>query len=96
MAGRFVAAIDHGTTSTRCLLFGEDGTAVATAQRGQTMHYPGPGLVELDMAEVWQRTQECIHEALAAADASRRISPGSGSRTSASPSYCGIAGRDAR
>ncbi|MFF1633471.1 glycerol kinase GlpK [Leifsonia sp. NPDC058248] len=69
MAGRFVAAIDHGTTSTRCLLFGEDGTAVATAQRGQTMHYPGPGLVELDMAEVWQRTQECIHEALATADA---------------------------
>ena len=52
MAGRFVAAIDHGTTSTRCLLFGEDGTAVATAQRAQTMHYPGPGL-----AEVWQRTQ---------------------------------------
>ncbi len=34
------------------------------------MLYPQPGWVELDMAEVWQRTQECIHEALKTAGAS--------------------------
>ena len=70
MAAKFVAAVDHGTTSTRCMLFDKKGNPVATAQRAQTMHYPRPGWVELDMGEVWQGTQECIHEALASADAS--------------------------
>jgi glycerol kinase len=69
MAGRLVAAIDHGTTSTRCILFDHGGATVALAQRDQTVHLPQPGWVELDMAEVWRRTQECIHEALGKADA---------------------------
>jgi glycerol kinase len=64
MAARFVAAIDHGTTSTRCILFTRDGRPAAIAQREQSMHYPQAGWVELDMAEVWQRTQECIHAGL--------------------------------
>jgi glycerol kinase len=34
------------------------------------MHYPQPGWVELDMEEVWQHTEECIHEALESAGAS--------------------------
>jgi glycerol kinase len=70
MAAKFVAAIDHGTTSTRCMLFDGKGVPVATAQRAQTMYYPQPGWVELDMDEVWKGTQECIHEALASAGAS--------------------------
>jgi glycerol kinase len=70
MADRFVAAIDHGTSSTRCILFDGKGAPVATAQRAQTMYYPEPGWVELDMDEVWHRTQECIHEALSSAGAS--------------------------
>jgi glycerol kinase len=70
MTPRFVAAIDHGTTSTRCILFTHDGKPAAIAQREQTMHYPQPGWVELDMDEVWQRTQEVIHDALATAGAS--------------------------
>jgi glycerol kinase len=69
MAARFVAAIDHGTTSTRCMLFGVDGTPAAIAQRAQTVSTPRPGWVELDMAEVWHCTQECIHEALHSAGA---------------------------
>jgi glycerol kinase len=70
VAARLVAAIDHGTSSTRCILFDARGVPVATAQREQTMHYPQPGWVELDMDEVWRRTQECIHEALGSAGAS--------------------------
>ncbi len=70
MAARFVAAIDHGTSSTRCILFDARGVPAATAQREQTMHYPHPGWVELDMEEVWRRTQECIHDALGSAGAS--------------------------
>lgn len=70
MAARFVAAIDHGTSSTRCILFDARGVPVATAQRQQAMHYPQPGWVELDMDEVWQHAQECIREALESAGAS--------------------------
>src|SRR5215471_6567231 len=70
MAARLVAAIDHGTSSTRCILFDAEGKPAAKAQRAQTMYYPHPGWVELDMDEVWQRTQECIHEALMSAGAS--------------------------
>ena len=68
-APSFVAAVDHGTTSTRCILFDAKGKPAATAQREQTMHYPHPGWVELDMDEIWQRTQECIQEALRSAGA---------------------------
>jgi len=70
MAARFVAAVDHGTTSTRCILFDANGTPAAIAQREQTMYYPRPGWVELDMGQVWEGTRACIHEALAAAGAS--------------------------
>ena len=70
MAATLVAAIDHGTSSTRCILFDARGAPAATAQREQTMHYPRPGWVELDMDEVWRNTQECIHEALISAGAS--------------------------
>jgi glycerol kinase len=69
MAARFVAAIDHGTTSTRCILFDRAGKPVALAQRDQTVALPRPGWVELDMDQVWRHTQECIHEALAKAGA---------------------------
>jgi len=70
MPNRFVAAIDHGTTSTRCILFDRHGEPTAIAQRAHTMHYPKPGWVELDMGEVWRVTRECIHEALSSAGAS--------------------------
>src|SRR6201986_288147 len=69
MTARYVAAIDHGTTSTRCILFTRDGRPAAIAQREQSMFYPPPGWVVLDMAEVWQRTRECIHAALQTAGA---------------------------
>ena len=39
MAARFVAAIDHGTTSTRCILFTPDGTPAAIAQRSRSSTY---------------------------------------------------------
>src|SRR3954452_8000951 len=68
-AAKLVAAIDHGTTSTRCILFARDGSPAAIAQREQTMYYPRAGWVELDMEQVWQRTRECVHEALGIADA---------------------------
>lgn len=61
---KFIAAIDQGTTSTRCMLFDHDGNIVLSAQREHRQIYPQPGWVEHDPLEIWQRTQEVIQEVL--------------------------------
>ena len=61
---RFVAAIDQGTTSTRCILFDEAGLPVASSQKEHRQIFPKPGWVEHDPAEIWQRTQEVVAEAV--------------------------------
>jgi len=58
---KFIAAIDQGTTSTRCILFNHDGNVVLSAQREHQQIYPLPGWVEHDPLEIWQRTQEVIN-----------------------------------
>ncbi len=64
---KFIAAIDQGTTSTRCMLFDHAGKVVCSAQREHTQIYPQPGWVEHDPLEIWQRTQEVILEVISAA-----------------------------
>lgn len=66
---RFVAAIDQGTTSTRCILFNRNGAIVGLAQKEHRQIYPQPGWVEHDPLEIWQRTEEVIAEALSEARA---------------------------
>src|SRR5947199_7367889 len=62
--GAFVAAIDQGTTSTRCMIFDHSGAVRASAQLEHRQLYPRPGWVEHDPAEIWQRTQEVVQGAL--------------------------------
>ena len=50
--GKYIAAIDQGTTSTRCILFGRNGLPVATAQQEHRQIYPRPGWVEHDAREI--------------------------------------------
>ena len=64
---RYVASIDQGTTSTRCMVFDHAGNITAVAQKEHRQIYPKPGWVEHDPLEIWQRTQEVIHSALAKA-----------------------------
>lgn len=66
--GRFVAAVDQGTTSTRCMIFDRQGSAVGVAQKEHEQIYPQPGWVEHDALEVWERTKEVVRRAMAAAD----------------------------
>ena len=63
----FVAAIDQGTTSTRCMLFNRLGEVKASAQKEHYQIYPRPGWVEHEPLEIWQCTQEVIQDALVAA-----------------------------
>ena len=66
---RYVAAIDQGTTSTRCMLFNHAGAPVGSHQLEHTQIYPKPGWVEHDPLEIWVRTQAVVRGALKAAGA---------------------------
>src|SRR5689334_5004720 len=60
----YVAALDQGTTSTRCMLFDHGGNVVSVEQLEHEQIYPQAGWVEHDANEVWQRSQDVIEGAL--------------------------------
>lgn len=62
---KFVLALDQGTSSSRAILFDQEGHAVASAQRAIRSHYPSPGWVEQDPEEIWQSQLGAAQEALA-------------------------------
>src|SRR3546814_20587789 len=64
-AKRLVAAIDQGTTSSRCILFDENARIVAMAQKEHRQIFPRPGWVEHDPAVLWHNVRDCVHGALA-------------------------------
>lgn len=68
-----ILVIDEGTTSTRAMLFAKDGACLGSAQRPLTQHYPAPGLVEHDAAEIWALTLECAREMVAQAGGAATI-----------------------
>ena len=62
VTGAYVASIDQGTSSSRCLLFDERGRIVSVAQKEHRQLFPRPGWVEHDPEEIlatssrWWRT----------------------------------------
>lgn len=66
---KYCAAIDQGTTSTRCILFNHQGQVVSLAQKEHQQIYPQPGWVEHNPVEIWENTQAVIHHAVAKAGA---------------------------
>jgi len=64
---RYVAAIDQGTTSTRCMMFDREGHVISLHQLEHQQIFPQAGWVEHDPLEIWQRTQQVIQGALARA-----------------------------
>jgi glycerol kinase len=66
---KYAAALDQGTTSTRCMIFNHGGEVVSVAQKEHEQIYPKPGWVEHDPKEIWARTQEVMDEALESAGA---------------------------
>ena len=51
--GKYIMALDAGTTSNRCILFNEKGERCSVAQREFTQYFPKPGWVEHDADEIW-------------------------------------------
>ncbi|HEX7186408.1 MAG TPA: FGGY family carbohydrate kinase, partial [Thermoanaerobaculia bacterium] len=62
-----ILALDQGTTSSRAIVFDEEGAPVALAQREFRQIYPRPGWVEHDPLEIWESQLGVAAEALARA-----------------------------
>ncbi|MEV5381023.1 glycerol kinase [Streptosporangium nondiastaticum] len=58
--GPFIAAIDQGTTSSRCIVFDRDGRIVSVDQKEHEQIFPKPGWVEHDAKEIWANVQEVV------------------------------------
>lgn len=50
----YILSIDQGTTSSRAILFNEQGKIHATAQEEFPQHFPQDGWVEHDPDDIWQ------------------------------------------
>ncbi|MDY6871349.1 MAG: glycerol kinase GlpK [Actinomycetota bacterium] len=67
---QFVAAIDQGTTSTRCMIFDHDGAEVGRHQLEHEQILPRAGWVEHNPVEIWERTASVLMSALNRTDLS--------------------------
>jgi glycerol kinase len=67
---RYVAAIDQGTSSSRCILFDREGGVAGVAQREHAQLHPRAGWVEHDPLEIVANVRAVVDEAVAAAGAS--------------------------
>ena len=65
---RFVLALDQGTTSTRAVVFDRRGRSRAMVQQEFLQHYPHPGWVEHEPADLWDSTRRVALAAVAEAN----------------------------
>jgi len=61
---QYILSIDQGTTSSRAMLFDEDGHAAFTAQQEFTQFFPRGGWVEHNPEEIWTKTLDVVQQAL--------------------------------
>jgi glycerol kinase len=61
---QYILSIDQGTTSSRAMLFDENGHAAFTAQQEFTQFFPRDGWVEHNPEEIWTKTLGVVQEAL--------------------------------
>ena len=67
----YIASIDQGTSSSRCMIFDKSGSVMAMSQKEHKQFTPESGWVEHDASEIWQNSSEVIKEAIS----KLRISP---------------------
>ncbi len=64
---KHILALDQGTTSSRAVVFAEDGSVRALAQQEFRQIFPRPGWVEHDPEEIWASQLQVARRALARA-----------------------------
>ena len=65
----YLLALDQGTTSSRAMMFRDDMTLIALAQKEFAQHYPASGWVEHEPEDLWLTTLTTAREAMAKAHA---------------------------
>lgn len=63
--GKYLIALDQGTTSSRCIIFDKQGNIINVAQKEFTQIFPHPGWVEHDPMEIWSSQLAVLTEAKA-------------------------------
>ena len=65
---KYILSLDQGTSSSRAIVFDEQGTICASAQKEFTQIFPKSGLVEHNPHEIWSSEAAVIAEAIASLD----------------------------
>jgi glycerol kinase len=60
----YILALDQGTTSSRAIVFNQQGNMIALAQKEFAQIYPQPGWVEHDATEIWSAQVGVLAEAV--------------------------------
>lgn len=68
MMTKVYLAIDQGTTSSRGILFDQNGNSLVSAQQEFRQIFPHPGWVEHDPEEIWQSVLDVCHQVVGQAD----------------------------
>ena len=61
---KYILSIDQGTTSSRAILFDNNGQPVQVAQREVKCFFPNSGWVEADALSIWVSVMDVINEVL--------------------------------
>lgn len=61
---KYIAALDQGTTSTRCIIFSQSGEVISVAQKEHRQIYPQAGWVEHDPREILSCATEVVKSAI--------------------------------
>ena len=72
MSRKFILALDQGTTSSRALVFDRHGRVRGAAQQEFAQHFPRPGWVEHNPADLWESTRRTALAAVAEANLTAR------------------------
>jgi glycerol kinase len=63
--GKYILAVDQGTSSSRAIIFNKKGESCAVAQKEFTQYFPKSGWVEHNPHEIWSSEASVISEAMA-------------------------------
>lgn len=67
--GKFILALDQGTSSSRSIVFNHEGKTISVSQREFKQHFPRPGWVEHDPMEIWTSEEGVMLDAVTQAGA---------------------------
>lgn len=67
-ANSFIASIDQGTTSTRCVIIDANGEVASSASKEHAQIFPEQGWVEHDPQEIWDNVRSVVSQAMVGID----------------------------